>query len=165
MNLSQLLHQQLHAVYDKKEWFVAVKDALYGLTAEQAEIKIPGEEHSIKELVIHIVYWSEWYLNRYRGIAVVPDDESNEYTFTGESLGEKNINWHSLNERLNKVLAGWENELAVIIDDKLLSNIPDSNETWLNKISNVILHIAYHTGQIVCLRKIQNNWDSRQGVS
>jgi hypothetical protein len=63
------------------------------------------------------------------------------------------------------VLAGWQNELSVIPEEKLLSVIPNSNTTWLRQISSLIMHIIYHTGQIVCLRKLQANWDGKQGVS
>jgi hypothetical protein len=40
-----------------------------------------------------------------------------------------------------------------------------SKETWLESISSITLHNAYHIGQIVTIRKMQGSWSKEQGLS
>lgn len=45
----EVLIEQHTACYDKNDWFVAVKTALDGVTAEQAAWKLAGVDNSIRE--------------------------------------------------------------------------------------------------------------------
>ena len=67
MSMKAILLEQFHTSYSENGWFVALKNAIDGVTAEQSVWKIDGLDHSIRESVIHITYWNERWLKRYRG--------------------------------------------------------------------------------------------------
>ncbi|HEU5366623.1 MAG TPA: hypothetical protein VFU62_13890 [Hanamia sp.] len=50
-------------------------------------------------------------------------------------------------------------------DDKINSIIANKGKTWNTMICNLISHTAYHTGQIVTLRKEYNCRDVAKGVN
>ncbi|MFO7446358.1 MAG: hypothetical protein R6W90_08325, partial [Ignavibacteriaceae bacterium] len=58
----------------------------------------------------------------------------------------------------------WQSELTSASEEKLLKTLHGTSDSWASTISQIILHNAYHLGQIVCLRKEHGNWDSRLGV-
>jgi hypothetical protein len=43
---------------------------LDGLSAEDTCRRIPGVSHSILDIVAHLVFWQNWFLDRCSGIAV-----------------------------------------------------------------------------------------------
>ena len=59
MTQKQLLIEQFTVTYEENGWFVALKNAIANLTAEQANWKPNGVEHSIRELLMHLNYWNE----------------------------------------------------------------------------------------------------------
>ena len=58
-----------------------LKTALDGVTAEQAAWKPAGADNSIWENVNHIIFWTERWLQRYRGELNEPQDVENKGTF------------------------------------------------------------------------------------
>jgi uncharacterized damage-inducible protein DinB len=166
MKLKEFLLEQMHSCHDQSGWFVSVDNALLGLTAEQAAWKDGSTNNSIWQLVNHLIFWNENYLNRFRG---VPDSEytgDNDSTFEGEKTGGKEDEWHETVEKLNSVLTEWENEIKNASQEKL-DQPAKKNESysWASYIGTINAHNAYHIGQIVTLRKQQGSWDKSRGVN
>jgi len=161
MTKKDILLDQMKACFDEESWFVTVKKALDGLTPPQAEWKTEGN-NSIHEIVNHLIFWNQRYLNRYRNVPVTKFD-GNDYTFTNESTGNNIGDWKSTVEKLYEVLSKWIENLNEADDTKLESQaIEDQNATWFNVLSNITIHNAYHIGQIVTLRKQQGSWNPQQ---
>ena len=60
----------------------------------------------------------------------------------------------------------WREKLAAITDEKLASTVNDQYQVaWWWPLAQQNIHNAYHTGQIVLLRKLQGSWDREKGVS
>jgi hypothetical protein len=57
---------------------------------------------------------------------------------------------------LDSVLTALEKSIETADDAKL--------SEWYPTIANISTHNAYHTGQIVFVRKLQKSWDSEKGV-
>jgi uncharacterized damage-inducible protein DinB len=53
-------------------------------------------------------------------------------------------------------MIAWENAIEAADDAKL--------EKWYVTISHISTHNAYHTGQIVFIRKLQGSWNPAKGV-
>ena len=156
-----VLLEQFTACYDEDNWFVAIKTALDGVTAEQAVWKPAGVDNSIWENVNHIVFWNERWLQRYRGELTYPEDIENTGTFkSGET------DWQKTLEKLDAVMDEWRANLEVITDEKLESPVNETYQApWRVPLAQQNIHNAYHIGQIVLLRKLQGCWDASKGVS
>jgi len=76
----------------------------------------------------------------------------NEETF--DSFDEKK--WNDTMKKLDDVLAAWEHAIKNADEQKL--------NDWYENIANMNTHNAYHTGQIVYIRKLQGTWDATKGV-
>ena len=163
--MKELLVQQFANSYDENGWFVAAKNALKGVTVEQAAWKPDAADNSIWEIVSHLNYYNNAYLQRFRGAEFQYDISSNDETFArpDESSDE---DWVRLVERFDSIMSGWREELENTNDSRLGELAPPHNESpWWKVIANINAHNAHHGGQIVLLRKLQGSWDSATGVS
>jgi uncharacterized damage-inducible protein DinB len=159
-----ILINQMRACFDEENWFVTVQRALDGLTPPQAEWKSEGN-NSIHEIVNHLIFWNQRYLNIYKNVPVSKVD-SNDYTFTNESTGNNIGDWKSTVDKLYEVFTRWIELLNEADDTKLESQArKDQQGTWFDVLANINIHNAYHIGQIVTLRKQQGSWDPSKGVS
>ena len=59
-------------------------------------------------------------------------------------------------KQLDDVLTEWEKAITAA-DEKTLAS-------WASPIAHVSTHNAYHTGQILYIRKQQGSWDPDKGV-
>src|SRR5215213_8552895 len=82
----ELLLQQFDMCYDRNGWFVAIRNALDGVTVEQAAWKPDSyDDNCIWELVSHVTYYVHAYVQRFKGIPFEYDVTHNNETFrTGE---------------------------------------------------------------------------------
>jgi uncharacterized damage-inducible protein DinB len=161
MSVSEVLIEQFTACYDEDGWFVSLRKALEGVTAEQAAWKPAGLDNSIYENVNHIIFWNERWLQRYRGELDHPEDVENKGTFKSDET-----DWERTLEKLWDVMDDWRKRLAEISDEKLASPVnAEYQSPWRSPLAHQNIHNAYHIGQIVLLRKMQGSWDATKGVS
>jgi len=157
----EVLLKQFDACYDENDWFVAVKNAVAGLTAEQAAWKPAGEQHSIWELMTHLNHDNNACLQRFQGIEYNSSAASNDETF--DLVGGS---WEADLESFEAIMTTWREILKNVDGAKLEEFTPHRDETnWGTEIANMNAHNAYHSGQIVLLRKLQDSWNPDQGVS
>jgi hypothetical protein len=64
----EILLEQFDRCYNNNGWFVAVRNALEGVTALQAIWKPEGSDNSIWETLAHISYYNNAYLQRFKGV-------------------------------------------------------------------------------------------------
>ena len=162
MSTKTILLGQFAAAFDKNGWFVATKNAIAGVNAEQAEWKPAGADNSIREIINHLNYYTNAYLQRFKGIDYEYKVADNDETF---DKGEAD-SWEAEAERFDAIMIEWRDELEKADESKLDELAPPNNEMkWKALISNICAHCAHHGGQIVLLRKLQRSWDSGGGVS
>src|SRR5450432_4291773 len=65
LTLKQVLLNQLKTTHNKEDWFAPLNVAIEGLTAEQANWKLKGKDHSIAELTNHIIFWDQENLSKF----------------------------------------------------------------------------------------------------
>lgn len=142
--VKEVLLTQLKNTHDQKAWFEPAKGALAELKESQVIIKDSTANHSIRELASHVLFWTETNLKGFKGEqANMPS--TNEVTFTHYDT----IPWDDLVLKLDSVQTEWETEVKAAKDDYL--------NGWSTPIANMCTHTAYHTGQIMFIRK-QNGW-------
>jgi len=157
--LRSLLLSELHSTHDKAEWFTPIKAAVAGLTAEQAKWvpqnaqgkSDPNANHSVGMLVYHLAFWNENALARLRG-QKPPAPGSNDETFNDFDAAH----WQEIVQRLDRVMKDLEAEVEKMPEEKLVGSAP--------VISHISTHNAYHTGQILYVRKLQGSWNPQNGV-
>lgn len=150
--LPEVLETQLIHSHSKAEWFVPINDALKGLTVEQANWRDSTENHSIAQLASHLLFWNKRLMNSFQGKEEGEFQGKNTETFADLD----SATWMSTLQELDQVMLTLEKETA--------SASPEKLEGWVTTIGNIASHNAYHTGQILYIRKMKGWWDPAQGV-
>jgi uncharacterized damage-inducible protein DinB len=158
--LRSTLLAELQSAHNKPEWFVPVNTAIAGLTAEQAKW-VPANaagkvdanvNHSVGMITYHLLFWNTYALAQLKGEKTAPDPGNNTETFNNFDPAT----WQKTVHDLDTVLTALED---------LVAHTDDAN---LAKIAPVIAHIAthnaYHTGQIIYVRKLQGSWNPDNGI-
>ena len=151
--IKSVLLEQLKTTHNKKEWFVPVNTAVEGLTPEQAMWKDSSGNHSVGQLVNHLIFWNAQQLAKFNGTKPDAFSGNNEETFDNKLTAES---WAASVKKLDDVLTQLEKAISEASDAKL--------QSWYAIIANISTHNAYHTGQIIFIRKLQGNWDPEKGV-
>jgi len=152
ITIKSVLLRQLKTTHTEKDWFVPANVAVEGLTAKQAMWKDGSGNHSVGQLATHIIFWNERLLKSFRNEPKEKFSGNNDETFN--SFDEKS--WDETVKKLDDVLSSWEKEIKNADEPKLYD--------WYENIANMSTHNAYHTGQIIFLRKLQGSWNPEKGV-
>lgn len=147
-----ILLEQLKNTHTNKDWYVPINVAVEGLSAEQANQKDTSGNHSISELVSHLVFWNERLLLGFHKKKAPEFNNDNEVTFKTFSEAE----WDHSIKKLDSIQTAWEVSVEKATEAQL--------KEWSRSIANISTHNAYHTGQIVFIRKQHGWWDAAQGV-
>ena len=148
---STLLHE-LKTTHNQKEWFVPVNVAVAGLTPQQASWTDGKGNHSVGQLANHLLFWNRRALAQLKGEKVPHFDGNNDETFNAFDAKS----WTATTKDLDAVLTSLEQFVA------------EANVQTLEKIapqiSNIATHNAYHTGEMIVVRKAQGAWNPENGV-
>ena len=161
--IKQILIRQFSSCYDENGWFVAVRNALEGVTAEQAAWKPAGSDNSIWETLTHLSYYNNAYLQRFKGIDFEYDVADNDETFKG---GSSEAEWNGVLGKFDSVMREFRDLLKAAdesVFDQAVASKPEVS--WAELICDINAHNAYHGGQILLLRKLQGSWNPDKGVS
>jgi hypothetical protein len=150
--LKSILLEQLKTTHNVKDWFVPPIIAVAGLTAEQANWKDNTENHSIAQLTTHLLFWDKRALDKFTGKTQSAFNGDNKETFA--PVTEKT--WNAAIQSLDSVLTAWEVAVQNAGEKKL--------KEWYSTIAHIGTHNAYHTGQILYIRKMKGWWDDNNGV-
>jgi uncharacterized damage-inducible protein DinB len=151
-SLKSVLLLQLKTTHNQKEWFVPVNTALEGLTPEQAMWKDSSGNHSIGQLANHLIFWNAQQLAKFKGLKPDAFSGNNEETFGKPDKKS----WAATIQKLDDILTQLEKAIQDADEAKL--------QSWYSTIANISTHNAYHTGQIIYIRKLQGSWDPEKGV-
>ena len=100
----------------------------------------------------HIIYWNRLELDKFLSLPASTREVSNNETFAQPPAGT----WDDLVQQLDKILIEWTTAIASADDRQITASA--------TVIAHINLRTAYHTGQIVYLRKRQGSWQATQGV-
>ena len=150
--LRSLLMHELHTTHTEADWFVPINTAVEGLTAEQANWQPANGGHSVGQLAYHILFWNRRNLDTFKGVKNENFSGDNAETF--DKFDSKQ--WADIVKQLDQVMTDLEKVVESANDEQLAK--------WANTIGNICTHNAYHTGQIVYVRKLQGSWNPEKGV-
>ena len=165
MTTKETLLEQFTTCYDENGWFVALKNAVKDLTAEQANWKTENLDNSVWEIVHHLNFYNEAYLKRFKGMTVDYSGTENSETFlSAKTISEEA--WQAEIEKFDSIMSEWRSLLEAADENKFNEAVSATNSSaWSSLIAHVNTHNAHHGGQIVALRKLQGSWDAKKGVS
>jgi len=147
-----ILLEQLKTTHNKADWFVPVNTAIEGLTPEQANWKDGSGNHSIAQLVNHLIFWDLDQLEKFKGQTTPPSNENNDATFSPATQAA----WDGTVKRMDSVLTAWEQAIEQADEKTLSSNY--------SIIAHINAHNAYHIGQMLFIRKEKGWWNPEKGV-
>ncbi len=150
--LKGILLAQLKSTHVNSEWFVTSRVALDGVSAEQAKWKDEKGNHSIGQLAYHLLFWNSRTLVKWKGEKPAQFSGNNEETF--DNFDAKA--WQETVQKLDQVMTEMESVVERMDEAQL--------KKFANEIAHVGTHNAYHTAQIVVLRRQQGSWDPSKGV-
>lgn len=154
------LLKEIHGfTWDQEEWFLPLAKALEGIGPAEAAWQPPGGGNSIWQILRHLNYYNERDLRR---LTVRPEDAAppnNTATFADPGDPADAEGWRAAVAKAHEIAEGFT---------RLLAELPDRDPAQplargtlgerLPVLPHIFVHNAYHTGQIVMLRKMQQAW-------
>ncbi|MEH7013317.1 DinB family protein [Neobacillus niacini] len=155
MNRINLILNVLDSTFDKESWYAPLKDAIKGITAEQATWRPTGEAtKTIWENVNHLIYYKERLVAKMDGREWTNIDGNETFYLTEQSNEDKE--WKKVVERA-------ENAHHCLRQMLINTSVEELDKDSLDgKLLDIMLHDAYHTGQIIQIRKMQGSWPSHR---
>ncbi|MGZ6139315.1 MAG: DinB family protein [Myxococcaceae bacterium] len=152
VTLKSSLLEQLRTTHTQQDWFVPLKPALEGVTPAQATWKPKDGDHSIGQLANHLLFWNSQQLAKFKHVAEPKYGGNNDETFNAFDAAR----WDETRQQLDRVLS----ELEKLVSEADAQTV----QAWAPTLGRIATHNAYHTGQILSLRKMQGAWDPAKGV-
>ncbi|QCR32446.1 DinB family protein [Lysinibacillus sp. SGAir0095] len=156
VHAKDVILDQLLANANDPSWYLPFSDSIKNLSEEQAFWKPNEESNSIAEIVQHLLYWNNTWQTRYQKshVNAVPSIGNNNDSF----IIPKNRTFAHLKNRLLEVRLNWQ---ALLSEEKLEREVNgfSGHVKWWQVLGNVSTHNAYHIGQIIYIRKLQNSWE------
>jgi uncharacterized damage-inducible protein DinB len=128
----------------------ALIDLLDGLTAEQAAARPVPNAHTIWELVLHSIAWTQIARERLAGSAKADPTPEEDWPPVADRSADA---WRATIERLKESHRELAEEAAKLDDSILIGRVPGKDHSVLVMFHGIVEHDAYHGGQIAVLRK------------
>ena len=161
----EVLLKQFDSCYDENGWFVAVRNVLEGVTAEQAAWKAEGTNNSIWESLSHLTFYNSAYVQRFKGLDYKYSTNDNDETFTVPDNPSED-DWIAEVFKFDLTMRELRELIEAADDSKFDQAVSEANQaSWAELILNINAHNAYHGGQMLLIRKLQGIWNPEKGVS
>ena len=153
----------LHSVLRGAHAYLTPQATLAGLAPDIAVRTPDGAEHSIAEIVLHMAFWQQWFLDRCDGRAT-PAPPRADAGWPAVAA----TSWDAILERFNDGF----NRALTLADDETRSALAISPPLEFNHLANytqgdalihVALHNAHHLGQVITLRQQMGAWPPPAG--
>ena len=148
-----LVAEQLKEAYEGDPWYGKNIKSLLEEAGKSDVFQKPNGQHSILELLWHMILWREFTISRIRF------DDSKRMQYWEEN------DWRQM-DHSNKTLwqkglqefARVHNELVELLqqqnDDLLIKPVPERKYNFRKLLHGIVQHDIYHTGQIAYVMKM-----------
>lgn len=151
-NEAERIADQLKRVFEGEAWHgPSLKEALAGLTVEQAVARPVAGVHTIWELVAHIAGWEGVAARRLNGEAV---SEPSEGDFPPTPATATETDWQAMVARVFEAHGRLVAQVAALTETDLRRRIDDKPYPAWMMAHGVVGHALYHVGQIVLLMRL-----------
>jgi uncharacterized damage-inducible protein DinB len=143
---------QLRRAYEGSAWHgPSVREALSGITAEQAVARPLPNAHSIWELVRHLAVWENAGRRRLEGDRAQINISSPEDWPRSDDTSE--AAWEQAKAALDRGHEALREAIARVPESRLDEPILEGMSSVYVTLHGVIQHDLYHAGQIAMLKK------------
>jgi uncharacterized damage-inducible protein DinB len=151
----QYLVSQLQESYNGDPWFGRNAEKLLGEVTETLAFQKPNGQHSIAELVWHMVNWREFVISRFK-----KDETKDLHYFEANDWrqldhSDRSLWQHGL-QKLNETQELLINILQDQSDSILDKTVEERTYNYRNLLNGIVQHDIYHLGQIAYLVKFLN---------
>src|SRR5690606_17687236 len=149
----ELYVHQLNENFNGEPWFGRSIQAILAEINENIAIQKPGGQHSILELLYHMINWRLFTINHIEknpSLRAKHFDENDWQVLdhTDSSLWKKGLQMlEDSQQQLMKLLKQMK-------DEKLQDPVPERNYNYRSLINGIIQHDIYHLGQIAYINKM-----------
>ncbi len=151
MNDVEFLADQLQRAYRGDAWHgPSLREALAGVTAEQALAKPAPTVHSIWELVMHVGAWINAVRRRLAGELMDLSPAEDWPAIDGGS----DAAWQETLSALDCEQSRLREAISALPEAALKSGVPGAKYSVRFMLQGVIQHNLYHAGQIALLKKM-----------
>jgi len=147
----QCIAEQLKDAYEGDPWFGRNAKTLLAEADEQTAFEKPNGQHSILELVWHMITWREFVLSRFtkeQDLSYFEARDWRELNHSDESLWQKGL------QRLEQTQDQLVDLLQKQNDELLDRNVEERNYGYRKLLYGIIQHDIYHLGQIAYIVKL-----------
>jgi len=154
MTETKFIADQLHKAFEGDAWHgPSVREALDGVTAEQAAAKPIPEAHSIWELALHIAAWVEHSRHAIDGKPLplqldTPEDWP-------RVAGTDPAAWKQSYNQVFESGKALVNAIEKVPAERLTDTVPGRSYDFHQLFHGVVQHTIYHAGQIALLKKVK----------
>ena|SRR2546423_510327 len=143
---------QLKRAYEGGAWHgPSVKEALAGVTAEQAQARPLRNAHSIWDIVHHIAVWEDGGRRRLAGDrAAIETDSPEDWPPANDT---SDAAWERAKASLDRNHGAFVEAITRIPEARLDEPVLEGMSTVYVTLHGIIQHDLYHAGQIAMLKK------------
>lgn len=149
----QYIARQITDAYEGDPWFGRNAKALLSEVNEQTAFEKPNGQHSMVELVWHMVNWREFVISRFtkdstKDINYFEVNDWRALDHSDKALLQQGLQrLHQTQAELLEVIG---NESDALLD----KNVEERSYTFRKLLHGILQHDIYHLGQIAYLQKL-----------
>lgn len=145
--------EQLKEAYEGEPWFGKSAARLLADTTTAEAFEKPAGQHSILELVWHMVNWKRFAINRLRkdtdaGVQIFEEQDWLQLDHADKRLWQQGLDMYQQAH----------NELVEVVqqqtDDLLPQQVPERVYKYQALLHGILHHDVYHLGQIAYVQKL-----------
>lgn len=141
--------EELKNIHDGNAWHGAsLKDALDGITCDQAAARPLKQAHSVWEIVAHIAGWEDVFRRRLEG-QMISEPEAGDFPLPAES---SETTWKKTLDDLESAHRELLLTVEKLSNSNMDTNITGKDYSYSFLLRKAIAHKVYHTGQIAFLK-------------
>jgi uncharacterized damage-inducible protein DinB len=157
------LIEQIKEAYEGDPWFGRNAKALLAEVTEEIAFEKSNGQHSILELVWHMITWREFTISRLTKEVGKDLHYFESMDWRELNHGDKSL-WRQGLQRLQQT----QNELIETLqrqtDELLNQNVEERNYGFRKLLNGILQHDIYHLGQIAYIKKTASSRPSEGGV-
>ena len=149
----QYIAKQLQTSYDGEPWFGRAMKKILAEIDPAMSLQKPNEQHSILELLYHIINWREFTISRLQAgndktVQYFDEHDWKQLDHSDTSLWKKGLQLLEDSQELLLTL------LANLPEDILNNQVADREYNYRFLLNGIIQHDIYHLGQIAYVKKL-----------
>jgi uncharacterized damage-inducible protein DinB len=145
--------EQLKDTYEGEPWFGRNAKALLSEVEERTAFERPNGQHSILELVWHMITWRAFTISRF-----AKEQSKDLHYFESRDWRELDHNDKNLWQQGLQHLQQTQEELIALLqkqsDDLLDQNVEEREYNYRKLLYGIVQHDIYHLGQIAYIVKL-----------